>query len=101
MPHHPKNEIEDLIHKTGLSNGAIAAALQVSPNTVSRWKDQEAVPTSTWKKLEDLAKKPAKQDVGLASYSNELLIAELRKRLSGQQGSKKKTKKSSAKARAK
>ena len=92
MPARSKKEIEDLIHKTGLTNGALASALNVSPTTVSRWKAQEAVPTGTWKKIEDLARQPEKQDSGLASYSNELLIAELRKRLSEQKNSKRKAK---------
>ena len=74
-------EIDDLLERIGLKNVEIASILNISPNTVSRWKNQKAVPTRTWRKLEDLAKHKLPKEPGLSSFSDDALLRELQRRL--------------------
>ena len=81
MAHRSPQEIEDMLEKIGLKNVEIAAILNISPNTVSRWKNQKGVPTRTWRQLEDLAKNKGAKEPGLSSFSDEALLRELQRRL--------------------
>jgi transposase-like protein len=86
-----KKEIEDLINKIGLNNVELAERLSISPNTISRWKVQKAVPGITWEKMEKLALTPDNNEINLRNFSNDMLMRELRRRLKDPKLLKKKT----------